>query len=289
MPNKLTSLDEAVASIESGMTIGIGGWGSRRKPMALVRALLRSDATDLTVVAFGGPDVGLLAQAGKIKKLIYGFVSLDSIPLDPLFTAARERGGEFEIEEHDEGMFVAGLKAASARLDFLPIRAGLGSDVLAASPRIKTIASPYSDDVYVAVPALNLDVALVHVNRADSGGNGQFLGPDPYFDDLMTMAAARSILSAEKIVPTADLLAEGSFHTLLVNRMYVDQVVEAPAGAHFTSCEPDYPRDEAFQRHYVAAARDPEAWSEFARTYLATDEAGYHSAVARFHAEQDAS
>lgn len=289
MPDKLTSLDEAVASIESGMTIGIGGWGSRRKPMALVRALLRSDVTDLTVVAFGGPDVGLLAQAGKIKKLIYGFVTLDSIPLDPLFTAARERGGEFEIEEHDEGMFVAGLKAAGARLDFLPIRAGLGSDVLAASPRIKTIPSPYSDDVYVAVPALNLDVVLVHVNRADSGGNGQFLGPDPYFDDLMTMAATRSILSAEKIVPTADLLSEGSFHTLLVNRMYVDHVVEASNGAHFTSCEPDYPRDEAFQRHYVAAARDPEAWAEFARTYLATDEAGYHAAVARFHAEQDAS
>ncbi|GAB3119518.1 CoA transferase subunit A [Glaciibacter psychrotolerans] len=289
MPDKLTSLDEAVASIESGMTIGIGGWGSRRKPMALIRALLRSDVTDLTVVAFGGPDVGLLAQAGKIKKLIYGFVTLDSIPLDPLFTAARERGGELEIEEHDEGMFVAGLRAAGARLDFLPVRAGLGSDVLPASPRIKTIASPYSDDVYVAVPALSLDVALVHVNRADSGGNGQFLGPDPYFDDLLTMAAKRSILSAEKVVPTEDLLSEGSFHTLLVNRMYVDQVVEAPNGAHFTSCEPDYPRDEAFQRHYVAAAKEPEAWAKFTADFLNTDEAGYHAAVARFHAEQDKS
>lgn len=289
MPDKLTSLDEAVASIESGMTIGIGGWGSRRKPMALVRALLRSDVTDLTVVAFGGPDVGLLAQAGKIKKLIYGFVTLDSLPLDPLFTAARERGGEFEIEEHDEGMFVAGLRAAGARIDFLPTRAGLGSDVLPASPRIKTVASPYSDDVYVAVPALNLDVALVHVNRADEGGNGQFLGPDPYFDDLMTMAAKRSIVSAEKIVPTAELLTEGSFHTLLINRMYVDQVVEAPNGAHFTSCEPDYPRDEAFQRQYVAAAKHPETWKAFVANYLTTDEAGYHAAVARFHAEQDKS
>jgi glutaconate CoA-transferase subunit A len=289
MPDKLTSLDEAVASIESGMTIGIGGWGSRRKPMALIRALLRSDVTDLTVVAFGGPDVGLLAQAGKIKKLIYGFVTLDSIPLDPLFTAARERGGEFEIEEHDEGMFVAGIRAAGARLDFLPIRAGLGSDVLPASPRIKTIASPYSDDIYVAVPALSLDVALVHVNRADEGGNGQFLGPDPYFDDLLTMAAKRSIVSAEKIVSTSELLTEGSFHTLLINRMYVDHVVEAPGGAHFSSCEPDYPRDEAFQRHYVAAAKDPEAWAKFLGDFLNTDEAGYHAAVARFHKEQDQS
>ena len=58
--DKQTSLDEAVANVESGMTIGIGGWGSRRKPMAFVRALLRTGITDLTVVSYGGPDIGLL-------------------------------------------------------------------------------------------------------------------------------------------------------------------------------------------------------------------------------------
>ena len=287
MPDKSMSAAEAISSIESGMTVGIGGWGSRRKPMALVRELLRSDVTDLTVVAFGGPEVGLLARAGKIKKLVYGFVSLDSIPLDPLFTQARERG-ELEIEEHDEGMFVAGLRAASARLDFLPIRAGLGSDVLAASPQIKTVRSPYSSEEYVAVPASKLDVALVHVNRADAQGNAQFLGPDPYFDDLFAMAADRTIVSAEKVIPTDELLTEGSFHTLLFSRMYAAAVVEAPNGAHFTSCEPDYDRDEAFQKHYALSARDPEAWAAFDAEFLQTDEAGYHAAVARFHATQGA-
>ncbi|MBW1640310.1 CoA transferase subunit A [Microbacterium resistens] len=285
MADKRTSLDEAVASIRSGMTVGIGGWGSRRKPMALVRALLRTDATDLTVVAFGGPDVGLLAAAGRIRKLVYGFVSLDSIPLDPLFTRAREEGA-FEVEEYDEGMFVAGLRAAGQRVDFQPILAGLGSDVLPANPRLKTIRSPYSEEQYVAMPALPLDVALVHMNRADAAGNSQYLGPDPYFDDLFAMAAQRTIVSAEKIVPTESLLDEASFHTLLFSRMYVDAVVEAPRGAHFTTCEPDYPRDEAFQREYAAAAKDPDAWAAFARTYLDTDDAGYHAAVARFHAAQ---
>ena len=57
--------DEVVAELESGMTIGIGGWGSRRKPMSLVRAILRSDLTDLHVVSYGGPDVGILTAAGK--------------------------------------------------------------------------------------------------------------------------------------------------------------------------------------------------------------------------------
>ncbi|WP_300267654.1 CoA transferase subunit A [Microbacterium sp.] len=285
MSDKRSSIDEAVASLESGMTIGIGGWGSRRKPMALVRAILRSDLTDLTVVAFGGADIGLLAAAGKLRKAIYGFVSLDSIPLDPLFTRARE-SGTIDVEEYDEGMYVAGLRAAGARLDFLPIRAGLGSDVLPANPHLRTVASPYSDAEYVAMPALNLDVALVHMNRADEKGNAQFLGPDPYFDDLLAMAAQRTIVSTEKIVPSSQLLDEASFHTLLFSRMYVSTVVEAPRGAHFTTCEPDYGRDEVFQKHYATSAKDPQAWTRFEETFLKTDEAGYHAAVAEFHASQ---
>lgn len=286
MPDKRIGLSEAVASIESGMTIGIGGWGSRRKPMAVVRELLRSDVTDLTVVAFGGPDVGLLVAAGKVRKLIYGFVSLDSIPLDPLFTAARERG-ELEINEYDEGMFVTGLRAAAQRLSFLPTVAGIGSDVLDANPHLRTVASPYSDDEYLAVPAIPLDVALIHVNRADSGGNAQFLGPDPYFDDLFAMAAARTFVSTERIVETDALLEEGTFHTLMLSRMYVTGVIETPRGAHFTTCEPDYGRDELFQRHYAASAKDPETWSKFVAEFLSDDEAGYHEAVARFHAVQE--
>ncbi|MGZ8814115.1 MAG: cholesterol ring-cleaving hydrolase subunit IpdA, partial [Mycobacterium sp.] len=93
MTDKRTTLDEAVSSIESGMTIGIGGWGSRRKPMAFVRALLRTDVTDLTVVSYGGPDIGLLCSAGKVKRVYYGFVSLDSPPFyDPWFAKARTGG-----------------------------------------------------------------------------------------------------------------------------------------------------------------------------------------------------
>ncbi|MCH6231609.1 acyl CoA--acetate/3-ketoacid CoA transferase subunit alpha [Microbacterium sp. CFH 31415] len=286
MPDKTTTVDDAIARIESGMTIGIGGWGSRRKPMALVRALLRSEVTDLTLVTFGGPDAGLLVEAGKVRKLVYGFVSLDSIPLDPLFTQARE-SGDLAIAEYDEGMFVAGLRAAAARLDFLPTRAGLGSDVIPANPDLKLVQSPYSDEQYVAMPALPLDVAMVHANRCDPGGNAQFLGPDPYFDDLFAMAATRTIVSTERIVPTENLLDEGTFHTLMFSRMYVHDVVETPNGAHFTTCEPDYGRDEAFQRHYAASAKDPEQWHAFADDFLSGDEAAYQAAVAEFHAAKE--
>jgi glutaconate CoA-transferase, subunit A len=272
--------DQVVAELRSGMTIGIGGWGSRRKPMALVRAILRSDLKDLTVVSYGGPDVGLLCAAGKVKRLIYGFVSLDSIALEPHFQAARENG-TIEASELDEGMLQWGLYAAALRLPFLPTRAGLGSDVVRFNPELRLVRSPYEDgEELLAMPALRLDAALVHLNRADVAGNTQYLGPDLYFDDLYCMAAEKAYVSCERIVDTGQL-AKGGPGQQRVQRWMVDGVIETPNGAHFTSCLPDYDRDESLQRDYVTAAKDPELWAKFAGEYLDGDEQDYQRAVAR--------
>ena len=272
MKDKRISIDAAIGRIRSGMTIGIGGWGSRRKPMALVRALARSEVSDLTVVSFGGPDVGLLCAAGKVRELVFGFVSLDSIAYDPWFSRARTTGA-IAVRELDEGMVVAGLRAAAQRLPFLPMRAGLGSDIVRHYPGLRTVASPYDDgEELVAMPALPLDVSLVHLNRADAHGNASCLGPDPYFDDLFCLAADYRLVSCERIVTTSELVADVPPQALLLNRMMVDGVVEAPHGAHFTSCVPDYGRDEAFQREYAAAAADPDAWRAFSSRFLEVDE-----------------
>jgi glutaconate CoA-transferase subunit A len=291
MRDKRMSAAEVVGELRDGMTIGIGGWSSRRKPMALVRAILASPLRDLTVVSYGGPDVGLLCAAGKVRHLVFGFVTLDTIPYDPHFARARQDGA-ITVRELDEGMLQCGLRAAAHRLPFLPIRAGLGSSVVDLDPTLRTVRSPYDDgEELLAMPALHLDAALVHLNRADRHGNAQYLGPDPYFDDLFCLAAERRYVSCERIVPTAELnrgsvdgsLASGAhgapLQTLLLNRMMVDGVVEAPGGAHPTSCVPDYRRDEAFQRHYAEAARDPEAWAGFAERFLAGDESRYAAAV----------
>ena len=286
--DKRMTIDEVVAQLEDGMTIGIGGWGPRRKPMALVRAILRSDLRDLTIVSWGGADVGLLARAGRIRKLVYAFVSLDSVPLEPNFSKARQEGTIPELVELDEGMFQTGLRAAAQRLPFLPMRAGLGSDVLVNQPWIRTVTSPYagpdgSVEELVAVPALHLDVALVHLNRADRHGNATYLGPDPYFDDLFCMAADRAFVSCEQVVDTAGLTVDTPVQRLLLSRMMVDGVVETPNGAHFTTCTPDYERDERFQRAYAAAASgSDEDWAAFSARFLEGDEAAYQAAVAAF-------
>ncbi|HEX6353697.1 CoA transferase subunit A [Actinophytocola sp.] len=275
MRDKRMTAEEVVSTLSDGMTIGIGGWGSRRKPMALVRAILRSSLKDLTVVSYGGPDLGLLCAAGKVRTAVFGFVTLDSIPYDPYFRKARESGA-ITVREWDEGMFQTGLRAAAHRLPFLPMRAGLGSDVVTYDPTLKTIRSPYEDGAeLLAVPALHLDAALVHLNRADRHGNARYLGPDPYFDDLFCLAATKRYVSCESIMDTAELAAAGPPQTLLLNRMMVDGVVETPRGAHFTSCAGDYGRDEAFQKEYASAD-----WESFVDKYLSGDEATYQKAVA---------
>ncbi|OEJ31540.1 CoA transferase subunit A [Streptomyces subrutilus] len=282
MTGKSMTPEEVVGQLRSGMTLGIGGWGSRRKPMALVRALLRSEVTDLTVISYGGPDVGLLAAAGRIRRLVAPFATLDSIPLEPHFRAARERAA-FTLTELDEAMFMWGLHAAANRLPFLPVRAGLGSDVMRVNPELRTVASPYEDgEELVAVPALRMDAALVHLNRADRLGNAQYLGPDPYFDDLFCEAADAAYVSCEQLVETAELAKAGPPQSLLVSRHSVTGVVETPGGAHFTSCVPDYERDEAFQKLYATTP-----WPEFAERFLSgASEHDYQSAVRTWHEEQ---
>jgi len=132
------------------------------------------------------------------------------------------------------------------------------------NPGLKTVTSPYGGEELVAMPALKLDVAIVHMNRGDARGNGQYLGPDPYFDDWFSMAADKAYMSCEKL----ELDGEAAIQTRLLNRTMIDGVVEAPGGAWFTECLPDYPRDEALQREYAATAKDPEAWKQFVEAYL---------------------
>jgi glutaconate CoA-transferase subunit A len=246
--------------------------------MSLVRCLARSGLGDLTIVSYGGPDVGLLCATGQARRVVSAFVSLDSIALEPHYRAARQ-GGRVEDEPWDEGLFLLGLQAAAWRVPFLPSRVGLGSDLLRLNSRLRTVRSPFDDEEeLVAAPALELDVAFCHLNVADSGGNAAFLGPDLYFDDLFLRAARRRYLSVERVVPTAELsAAAGAEQRMRINRTMVDAVVERPGAAHFTSCVPDYGRDEAFQQQYAASARSPEDWAAFRAAYVDVSEDDYQA------------
>lgn len=272
--DKRIDIDQFIGELSDGMTIGIGGWGPRRKPMALVRAILRSPLKDLHIVAYGGADVGMLCAAGKVRKLTFGFVSLDAIPLEPWFRKAREAGG-LDVVELDEGMLQWGLKAAALRLPFLPTRVGLGTDVTTYND-FKTVTSPYADgEVLLAMPAIPLDAALIHVHRSDWRGNIQALGPDTYYDEWFAKAAKRTYVSAEVVVERMDRSHPEDARANIVERCFIHRVIGAPLGAHPSSLPPDYGWDMKALKAYAATAAEDGGWASYMADVIGDDEAGY--------------
>jgi glutaconate CoA-transferase subunit A len=265
---------DVVAQLDDGMTLGIGGWGPRRKPMALVREILRSPLKDLTVVSYGGADVGMLCAAGKVRRLVFAFVSLDFIPLEPYFRIARQSGA-IEVMEIDEGLLMLGLKAAGMRVPFIPTRVGLGTDVLKHNPDLRLVDSPYDDRQWVAMPALPLDAALLHVDRADERGVCQVKGPDLYMDDLFARAAKRTYVSCDELVQPGHFEQDEEARYVFWERAQTTGVVHVPCGAHPSACAPLYGFDVRHFKEYAASAKDPGGWAQYYERYVACGEAEY--------------
>ncbi len=275
--NKVKSASEAIGQLEDGMTIGIGGWGPRRKPMALVREILRSDLNNLTLVSYGGADVGMLCAAGRVFKLIFAFVSLDFIPLEPFFRQVRQ-DGKLEVLEIDEGMLLQGLRAAAWKIPFIPTAVGLGTDLLEKTSEIKNISSPYDDKEWVAMPALKLDAALIHVDHADGRGVCQISGPDHYMDDWFARAAQNTIVSCDELVSESFFHDESVARKVFWERAVTDSVIPIAGGAHPSSCAPLYGFDSEHFRSYAGYAK-ADGIEGYLKAFLGEDEHDYQSRV----------
>ena len=209
MADKRMTEDEVVAELRDGMTIGIGGWGSRRKPMALVREILRTPLKDLTIVAYGGPDLGLLCAAGKVQQ---GLLRLRLARLDPARAAlprARQNGA-IESFELDEGMFQWGLYAAATRLPFLPDARGARLRLLDAESVAAHRALALRRRRRAGRDARVRARRGVHAHEPRRcRGNGQFLGPDPFFDDFFCMARQEPLRRPASSSSSTDGLPQG--------------------------------------------------------------------------------
>ncbi|MCY4428019.1 MAG: acyl CoA--acetate/3-ketoacid CoA transferase subunit alpha [Halieaceae bacterium] len=276
--DKTMTSSQVVDQLEDGMTIGIGGWGPRRKPMALVREILRSELRDLTLVSYGGADVGMLCAAGKLRKLIFAFVSLDFIPLEPYFRQARQ-SGSLEVMEIDEGLLLLGLRAAAWRLPYIPTQVGLGTDIVDKNPEIKLVDSPYDEREWLAMPALKLDAALLHVDHADNRGVCQISGPDHYMDDMFARAAERTYVSCDELVDSSYFHAPQQARLVFWERAVTTGVVHIPGGAHPSSCNPLYGFDVPHFKEYSASAKQDTGFEGYAQRYLKGSEADYQAAV----------
>jgi glutaconate CoA-transferase subunit A len=174
-------------------------------------------------------------------------------PLEPYFRQARQAGA-IEVMEIDEGMMLLGLRAAAWGLPYIPTEVGLGTDIITRNPDIKVIDSPYDDKEWVAMPALRLDAALLHVDRADIRGVCQIAGPDHYMDDWYARAAEHTYVSCDELVATEFFHDPVQARLVYWERAATSGVVHIPGGAHPTSCNPAYGFDVPHFKAYVASA-----------------------------------
>ncbi len=233
--NKTQTLDEAVAHIPSGCTLGLGGMTLYRRPVALVRALLASEVSDLTLFSLTcGFESDLLVGAGRVKTVRTCYFGLEGFGLAPMFTRCAT-AGEIQVVEETEASLAFGLRAAQAGVGFMPSNAWLGTDLFTARPDVKTVRDPYSEREYTAFPALKVDVAVIHAVVADRLGNSR-LGGNLALDRDLAVVADYTIVTAEEIVDRLD-------GPLELPGPGVSAVVEVPHGAWPTSCHPRYPVD----------------------------------------------
>ena len=269
--------DDVVAELRDGMTIGIGGWGSRRKPMSLVRAILRSSLRDLTIVSYGGPDVG---HAVRGRQGAQGRLRLRVARLDPA-RAPLPRGPPGRARSRRSSSTRACSSGGSTRR-----RCGCRScrpapasapTCMEVNPQLRTVRSPYDDgEELVAMPALPLDVALVHMNRADAPATASSSGPTCTSTTCSAWRPAGAFCPASASSPPTTAARGVGAHA--AHQPHDDRRRGRGAdGAHFTSCDPDYGRDEAFQKD----VRGDASGREFKARYLDVDEADVPAAGER--------
>jgi glutaconate CoA-transferase subunit A len=242
---------DAAAWIHDGMTVSIGGFLNSSHPMPLIRAIIRNGIKDLTVVgaASAGLETDLLIGAGCVKTVIAPMISGESLaPIGPAFRACAQRGG-IEVIELDEHMYYQGLRAAAALMPSLPWRGGVGTDYVKLNPRLKEFDDPVSGERLLAIPAINIDVALIHAGAADPFGNVQHVGTG-FGDRAHHRAADRTIVTVEKVISNEELRAN-PYRTSIAS---VDAVVRAPYGSHPFASPGHYLEDATHIKEYVAAA-----------------------------------
>jgi glutaconate CoA-transferase subunit A len=249
--DRRAELSAAIAEIPNGSTVGIGGYFQHRHPMALVRELIRQRKKDLHVITpLPGIDAELMLAAGVVKRITFGFVSMDVFGQSPSFRKAVE-SGQVESVEFGDIALIRSLEAAERGLPGMPARAWLGSDMQSHHPGHPI---EIQGESLWFTPAITPDWALVHVPVATARGDLGIAGEA--YDATLVKAAVRVIASTEKVISARELRRNWNGRT--VHRYASDFVVEAPFGAHPTSCFPNYVQDVPALVDYMSSVQSPD-------------------------------
>ena len=242
---------DALADLEDGMTIVLGGFANSGHPMSLIREVIRKGVRDLTVMgaATSSLEVDILVAAGVVAKVISPYVGGETIVgIGPCYKRAVE-AGEVRVWEIDEAMYYCALNASAQRLPFLPWRGLVGTSFPDVNPDLKVFEDPIKGEPLIAVPAIQPDFALLHASVADPYGNVQHVGSG-FGDRAMARASDRTVVSVERVISNEELRRAPERTSIPL----VDAVVRAPFGAHPFSSAGHYLEDIPWLQTYVGVA-----------------------------------
>lgn len=265
LKDKVMTEAEAVSQfVYDGCYLGTELYGTVRAPMSLVREVVRQGKKDLRLCGQGVTELDLLLGAGLVKKLDITYIGLEVYGTSSALRRAVESGQVESCVEWSNGAITWRMKAAAMGVPFLPTRSMLGTDTLKYSAA-KVVRDPFTGIKVALLPALILDVAFIHVHRADKYGNCQVEGISGFALE-MARAAKRLIVSAEEIVSTEEIRRYPD-HTAIPYYL-VDGVVHAPFGSHPGEMAYRYARDEDQIREWVQQSKTPEGTRAYLDKYV---------------------
>ncbi|MBN1668603.1 MAG: CoA transferase subunit A [Anaerolineales bacterium] len=255
---------EAVSRfIQDGDYIGTELYGTVRCPQSLVNEIIRQGKQNLRVAGQGVYELDLLLGAGLVKALDHTYIGMEVYGISNCLRREVESGRVTCVEWSNAGIAWR-FKAAAMGVPFIPVRSMLGTDTLKYSAA-KVVECPYTGDPIALLPALILDVGLIHVHRADKYGNAQIDGIQGFAFE-MARACKRLIISAEEIIDTAVIRAQPD--RTLIPYFLVDAVVHAPFGSHPGEMCYQYERDEPQIKAWVEASATPEGTQAYLQKYI---------------------
>ena len=258
--SKRVNLNEAIQSyVHDGDTIYAAGF-THLIPFAAGHEIIRQGRKDLTL-ARATPDLiyDLMVAAGCARKVIFSYSGNPGVGS---LKWLREgiQNGTLEWEEYSHFGMISRLQAGASGLPFMPMRQTGAVDLERVNPQYRRVKDPYGGDDVIVVPALNPDVAIVHVQRADSEGNAHIWGILGEQREA-AFAAKHVILTAEEIVDESVIRSDPN--RTLIPAMIVDAICHVPYCAHPSYTQGYYDRDNALYLAWEEISKDEASVSAY--------------------------
>jgi acyl CoA:acetate/3-ketoacid CoA transferase alpha subunit len=261
---RMTEAEAVRRFIRPGAYIGTELYGTVRCPMSLVHEIVRQGIGDLRIAGQGVLELDMLLAASLVKAIDLTYIGLEVYGLSNCLRREVESGRVEKVVEWSNAGIAWRFKAAAMGVPFIPVRSMLGTDTLKHSAA-KVIEDPFTGLPIALLPALILDVGLIHVHRADACGNAQIEGISGFAAE-MARASKRLIISTEEIVDT-EVIRRRPDRTIIPYYL-VDAVVEARYGSHPGEMCYRYARDEEQIRDWVEASKAPETTAAFLDKFI---------------------